>query len=61
MRRINVLIKSAEQSIASVETPELKKAQIEAAKELAPKVLSGIWLELGLLALNILEATIKMK
>jgi hypothetical protein len=59
MKRIKLLIATAEQSIAAVETPDKKKEQLELAKGLAPKILTGVWLELAIIALNLLEATIK--
>jgi len=58
MKRIANFIAVAEASIAAVETNDKKREQIEAAKVLAPKLLNGIWLTLGLTLLNVVESTI---
>lgn len=60
MKKIGLFIKTIEESIKAVETPEKKKEQLESAKLLAPKLLNGIWLELALVIINGLESTIKI-
>lgn len=59
MKRINKLIQTIETEWALVNTPEEKRKIMEDAKLLAPKLLNGVWLELALIAINALEATIK--
>lgn len=58
MKRILLFIKTVETEIAAALTPEKKKEILETAKTLAPHVLNGTWLELALVAITALEATI---
>ncbi len=60
MKRINLFIQTVEASIKAVETPQKKMEQLEAAKLLAPKYLTGIWLTISLAIISILESTIKL-
>jgi len=60
MKRVSLFIKTIEESIKAVETPEKKMEQLEEAKVLAPKYLTGFWLALALGIISVLEATIKL-
>lgn len=59
MKRLNLVIQAAKQSIAAVETPEKKREQLEQAKLVAHEFLTGIWLDLAIFILDQLEKTIK--
>ena len=58
MKELLKLLTQLHQDFNSANTPEIKKDLLEDAKNLAPLLLSGLWLELALFGINRLESTI---
>ncbi len=59
MKRIKLFLSALEAQLAIALTPDVKKQYCDDAKLLAPKILNGIWLEIAIIGISVLEATIK--
>lgn len=59
MKKLNHVISILKAEIEAALTPTIKKEICEEAKVLASSVLNGIWLELALIVIGDVEATIK--
>ena len=57
---LNNLIKGARADVAKADTPEVKKAIIDAVIEIATNELTGFWQIVALIILKGIEATIKI-
>lgn len=59
MKRIKLLEQMILEQFKTATTPEKKMEYLEDARKLAPSLLNGIWLTVGLTVITVLEGTIK--